>query len=116
MGRHVIVAGTGFEGRESIIRRYCRDGVAAELRREPLNTHDPNAIAVLIRVPGLFGLLGSSLRQIGYIKADAARGLAKRLDAGEKITARVTSFYAPRGRDFPRVSLELVEEEVLHSI
>jgi len=107
MGRNVIIAGTGFHNRASIIQRYCHDGLKAVLKREPDNPHDPNAIAVFIEVPRLFGLLGHGLQQIGYIKASAAKGLAKRMDEGLVIQARVASVYAPSGRDYPRVSLEL---------
>ena len=107
MGRNVILAGTGFYNRASIIQRHCRNGLKAVLKREPDNPHDPNAIAVFIEVPRLFGLLGSALQQIGYIKASAAKGLAKRIDEGLSIQARVASVFAPSGRDYPRVSLEL---------
>ena len=107
MGRRAIVAGTGFEGRPSIIRRYCREGQLVELRREPNNRYDPDAIAVYIETPILFGLLGRKRRQIGYIKASAADGLAKLMDDGLNVDARVASFYAPPGKDHPRVSLEL---------
>jgi hypothetical protein len=107
MGRNVILAGTGFHNRASIIRRYCHDGLKAVLKREPDNPHDPNAIAVFIEVPRLFGFLGRGLQQIGYIKASAAIGLAKRMDEGLSIQARVASVYAPSDRDYPRVSLEL---------
>jgi hypothetical protein len=107
MGRNVILAGTGFDNRASIIRRHCHDGLNAVLKREPDNPHDPNAIAVFIEVPRLFGLLGRGLQQIGYIKASAAKGLAKRMDEGLSIQARVASVYAPSDRDHPRVSLEL---------
>jgi hypothetical protein len=107
MGRNVIVAGTGFEGRASVIRRHCRNGQTAWLKREPTNSHDPNAIAVYIETPVLFGLFGKRLRKIGYIKAPAAEGLAQRMDEGLKISAYVASFHAPAERDRPRVSLTL---------
>jgi hypothetical protein len=107
MGRNVIIAGTGFYNRASIIRRHCHDDLNVVLKREPDNPHDPNAIAVFIEVPRLFGFLGRSLQQIGYIKASAAKGLAKRMDEGLVIQARVASVYAPSDRDNPRVSLVL---------
>jgi hypothetical protein len=112
MGRNVIVAGTGFEGRAAVIRRYCHTGQSVELRREPNNPHDPNAIAVYLESPVLFGLLGKRRRQIGYVKAPAADGLAKRMDEGLNIVAKVASFYSPVGRDHPRVSLTLEYEPV----
>ena len=107
MGRNVIIAGTGFHNRSSLIQRYCHNGLKAVLKREPDNPHDPNAIAVFIEVPRLFGLYGRGLQQIGYIKASAAKGLAKQMDEGLAIQAMVASVYAPSDRDHPRVSLEL---------
>ena len=107
MGKDAIVAGTGFEGRDQVIRRHCREGMPVRLRREPHNEHDQNAIAVYFSVPRLFGLLGQAQLQIGYIKAAAAKGLAAKMDAGVPVTGYVKSFYAPDGRVFPRVSLRL---------
>lgn len=112
MGKAAVVAGTGFRNqdgsqRNKLIRKYVRDNLPVYFRREPSNEHDENAIAVLIKVPSLFGLLGTSLKQIGYIKAGAAKSLAKKLDAGEEIKGYVNSFYAPPQKDYPRVSLWL---------
>lgn len=107
MGRSAIVAGTGFEGRGTVIQRHCKEGRHVILERETNNKHDKNAVAVYIVIPRLFGLLGSSLKQIGYIKSNTAKSLAKRMDAGETITGYVKSYYAPQGRDHPRVTLEL---------
>lgn len=42
------VAGTGFEGRASVIRRYCAKGAEVRLEREPDNSFDPMAIAVFM--------------------------------------------------------------------
>ena len=112
MGRSAIVAGTGFENpdgsnRCNIIRRFVRDGMEVTLIREQNNMHDPNAVAVYISAPRLFGLLGTSQKQIGYLKASAAKSIAKRMDDGEKITGHVANYYAPAGIDHPRVSLLL---------
>ena len=107
MGKDAIVAGTGFEGRAEIIRKHVKNGMPVLLLREPTNPHDPNAIAVLISVPRMFGLLGNSQVQIGYIKASAAKGLAAKMDSGTKVTGYVNSFYAPGGIEHPRVSLRL---------
>lgn len=107
MGKDAIVAGTGFEGRAGIIRKHCKNGMPVQLRREPRNPHDPNAIAVFISTPRLFGLLGQSNTQIGYIKAAAAKGLAAKIDAGTEVSGFVKSFYAPDDADHPRVSLRL---------
>lgn len=112
MGRNAIVAGTGFansdgSNRAYIIHKHCRDGMPVRLVREPNNQYDKDAIAVYISVPRLFGLLGQSFVQIGYIKASAADNLAKKMDSGTTISASVASYYAPEGRDHPRVSLKL---------
>lgn len=107
MSRTAIVAGTGFEGRAAIIRKYCGPRMPIKLRREPGNTHDPNAVAVLVVVPRLGGLLGSAFKKIGYVKKGTARSLAKRLDAGQEITGRIESLYAPREMNHPRVTIEL---------
>src|SRR6186713_3213052 len=98
MGRYVTVAGTRLEGSGEILRRHCREGMAAELRRERNNPHDPDAIAVYIGVPVFFGWLGQSPRKIGYVKETAAHGLVGRMDSGSRISARVASLYAPVGR------------------
>ena len=44
----VIVAGTGFEGREGRIRLAVRSGMDVKLVPEPNNPHDKNAIAVYV--------------------------------------------------------------------
>ncbi|MCW8917162.1 MAG: HIRAN domain-containing protein [Magnetovibrio sp.] len=107
MGRNSIVAGTGFEGRAQIIRKHCKEGLFVQLIREPNNPHDPNAIAVHLSVPKFFGLMGQTSKKIGYIKASTAKSLAKKMDAGMAVRARIKSFYAPSGKDIPRVSLRL---------
>lgn len=111
MNKTAVVAGTGFAGRANVIRAHCREGLAVELRRDRGNAHDANAVAVFITVPVLFGLLGKAPKQIGFIKAGTAAHLAKKLDAGTRVDARVKSFYAPDGRDHPRVTIELLDSE-----
>jgi HIRAN domain len=112
MGRSAIVAGTGFpnadgSARNAIIRNYCKPGMKVHLVREPNNKYDSDAIAVYIAIPRLFGLLGSSLAQIGYIKAGAADSLAHKIDSGMKISGTVRSMFAPNDLVHPRVSLQL---------
>src|SRR5687767_8754864 len=110
MRKTAILAGTGFEGRQRLIRSYCRDGNPVVLTREPHNPHDPNAVAVYIEVPRIGALPGSSPKQIGYIKASTAKSLAKVMDSGTRIKAQVKSFWAPGDREFPRVTLEITDE------
>ncbi len=110
MRKTAILAGTGFEGREAIIRSHCRDGMTISLVRDPYNPHDPNAVAVYIDVPRVGGLLGSSRRQIGFIKASTAKSLAKAMDSGRRISGYVKSFWAPDDYEFPRVTVEITDE------
>jgi len=112
MGRTANVAGTGYNNsdgssRRNIIRRFVREDMHVTLRREPHNTHDISSVAVYVSVPRLFGLLGSTLKQIGYLKASAAISVANKMDEGESLTGRVGSYYLPPGKDHPRVSLVL---------
>lgn len=104
-----VIVGTGFEGRAARIRRFCEDGAEIDLRREPQNPHDAEAIGVWMRCSILFGLW-RPWAMIGYIQATRADRLAPRLDSGEYklVRANVTSFYAPPGLNHPRVSVEIV--------
>lgn len=107
MGKDAIVAGTGFEGRAHIIAKHVREGMPVLLQRDPSNMHDANAIAVFISVPRVFGLFGHSVAQIGFIKAGAAKGLAAKMDSGVQVLGFIKSFFAPAGKQHPRVSLRL---------
>lgn len=109
MGKSCVVAGTGFEGRDKIIKAHCKEGAEITLKREPTNKHDSNAIAVYLHTPRLFGLLGTAKKQIGYIKARAAKPLAEKMDSGVVVTAQVASFYAPDQIEHPRVTVEVDE-------
>lgn len=110
MKKNAIVAGTGFDGREQIIRKYCKKGLKVTLKREPKNEHDENAIAVYLEIPVLFGVLGKSSKQIGYIKATTAKSIAEKMDKGQKFTASVISYFAPSEKDHPRVSIEVTDQ------
>jgi len=112
MGKAAIVAGTGFQNRDGsmrskLIQHYVVVNILVYLHRESSNKHDGCAIAVLIKVPILFGLLGSVKKKIGYIKAGTAKSLAKKIDANEEVKAHVDSLYAPPDREHPRVTLWL---------
>ncbi len=63
--------------RQSIIAR-CNDGYLVQLIREPNNPYDQNAIQVV-----------SPHGQIGYIKSDVAKGLARDMDRGAIVNARI---------------------------
>lgn len=109
MGRTANVAGTGYKNsdcsnRRYIIRRFVRKNMHVTLHRGP---HDINAVAVYVSAPRLFGLLGTTLKQIGYLKASAAINIAKKIDTEESLTGRTGSYCAPPGEAHPRVSLVL---------
>ena len=116
MGKAVVVVGTGFNNadgrsRADLIRKYCKPGTLLQLVREPDNPHDANAVAVVVEIPKILGLFGGGRVQIGYLREGTARSVAKRLDAGKIVTGRITSMYAPEGREHPRVSAELTNDD-----
>jgi hypothetical protein len=109
MGRTLNVAGTEYKNsdgssRRNIILRFVRESLPATLCRDP---HEINTVAVYVSAPRLFGLLGTTLKQIGYLKASAALSIAKELDTGESLTGRIGSYYVPPGEDHPRLCLVL---------
>lgn len=107
-----VVAGTGLPNadgslRSQLIRRHCKNGVSVYLRREP-NSHDSaNAVAVYLEAPRVLGLFGSVLRQIGYIKTSRVKDIARRMDAGEEIRARISRLHVPKGPGCPQVNIDL---------
>ena len=107
-----IVAGTGFEGRASQIRAFCRIGSEIQLRREPDNLHHPEAIAVWLRASILWGLWRPWF-QIGYIRSVVANSWAPKIDSGRMVvlSARINSLYAPIDNEHPRVSLAVEVED-----
>ncbi|HEY6325295.1 MAG TPA: helicase-related protein, partial [Candidatus Cybelea sp.] len=76
---HTKIAGVSFEGRQDVIAGL-RAGAALELRREPHNRHDPNAIAVY------YGNL-----QLGFFNRRMAAHVAPLIDAGARYSARIAS-------------------------
>jgi hypothetical protein len=57
------------KSRQTIIKRSVSPGMAAELRREPDNKYDPNAVAVFV-----------DGQQIGYLKREVAERLCYLID------------------------------------
>ncbi|MCV6612417.1 MAG: HIRAN domain-containing protein [Amphritea sp.] len=108
--RNIVVAGTGFEGRAKVITKHIRDGMPVHLVRDKHNKYDANAIAVFIVVPVLFGLFGNRVHQIGFVKAGTAKSLAPKMDEGLRLKGVVDSYYAPKGREHPRVSVKIFED------
>ncbi len=112
MATTAILAGTGLlnedgSSRSIAIRRYCEIGREVELRRDQSNLPESNGIAVFLRIPRLFGMLGYRYRKVGFVDSLAAAWVAKKFDAGEQVRARVKSVYAPFEKDQPHVSLSL---------
>lgn len=104
-----IVAGTGFEGRASVIRLLVYPGTKVYLVPEPNNKHDKNAIAVKVRVIKWYFLFIPLKVGIGYIKKTRAVTIAKKLrDGGRVLDARVKS--VDLEMNHPRVSLRIVTD------
>lgn len=76
---HTKIAGVSFEGRQDVIAGLRADAML-ELRREPGNPHDPNAIAVH------YGNL-----QLGFFNKRLAAHIAPLIDAGARYRARVAA-------------------------
>lgn len=101
----VALVGTGYEGRDRDIRRFASEGSVLWVRREPSNRHDPNAIAIDMEVPLLWGLW-KPRRHIGYVARERAARLAPRLDSGDMIVRRayISNLYGLDWKDFPDVT------------
>jgi hypothetical protein len=76
--RVVGVAGAGTHHTEALNADTVAPGRALELRRDPDNAHDPNAIAVYPRDGG---------DQVGWVPRELAAELAPQLDAGRSWAA-----------------------------
>ncbi|HZO93310.1 MAG TPA: DEAD/DEAH box helicase [Candidatus Baltobacteraceae bacterium] len=87
-GFNTKVVGVSFEGRQDIAGGV-RPGQAVELRRDPENPHDPNAIGVWL------GAL-----QLGFLKREIALRIAPNIDAGERYEAQVTALTGGGRRSF----------------
>lgn len=102
----VIVAGTGFEGRDGRIRLAVSPGMDVKLIPEPSNPYDPNAIAVYVHVRRWYTLFLPTDVHIGYIKKDRAALFTRRMkDGGKIIRATVKSMYTELNH--PRVTLSV---------
>ncbi|HEY6485947.1 MAG TPA: helicase-related protein [Candidatus Cybelea sp.] len=76
---HTKLAGVSFEGRQDVIAGM-RAEAPLELRRQPDNPHDSNAVAVC------YGHL-----QLGFLNKKLAAHIAPLIDAGARYRARVAS-------------------------
>jgi single-stranded-DNA-specific exonuclease len=82
------VVGVSFEGRQDVAAGL-REGAALQLRRDPANAYDPNAIGVF------FGTL-----QIGFLRKPIAARIAPNIDDGARYSAHVTAVTGGGGRSF----------------
>jgi hypothetical protein len=85
-----MVAGVSYANedgtdRQTIIRKYCREGTPLTLVRERDNPRDPNAVAIYV-----------GPRQIGYVPSDDSARVAKYLDEGWSYGASVVRLYGGR--------------------
>jgi single-stranded-DNA-specific exonuclease len=87
-GFNTKVVGVSFEGRQDVVAAL-RPGDALELRRDPENPYDTNAIGVW------FGTL-----QLGFVKREIAAKIAPNADAGERYSAAVTAVTGGGTRSF----------------
>jgi single-stranded-DNA-specific exonuclease len=82
------VVGISFEGRQDVAAGL-REGAALQLRRDPANAYDPNAVGVF------FGTL-----QIGFLRKPIAARIAPNIDGGERYSAHVTAVTGGGTRSF----------------
>jgi single-stranded-DNA-specific exonuclease len=80
------VMGVSFEGRQDMVAGLV-PGLELELRREPDNPHDTNAIAVY------YGAL-----HIGFLRKQIAKHLAPLIDGGARYRARIEHVTGPSTR------------------
>jgi HIRAN domain len=101
------VAGTGYEGRYSIIRRRGAKRAQVRLIPEPTNRFDKSAIAVLMMWTTLNGT--EIWEQIGYVPARVSQTVNVLLGSGEWAIeeAFVRRIQAPPDMDAPRVVVRL---------
>jgi HIRAN domain-containing protein len=91
------VAGAAHHHAAALASPAAAPGAALQLRRDPANPHDPNAIMVLL----------SGGEQAGWVPRELAAGLAPRLDAGEAWSAVVLRERRASPRD-PRTGLTML--------
>jgi hypothetical protein len=90
------VAGAARHHGEALAAEAAAPGKPLELRREPANEHDPNAIAVL-----------AAGEQVGWVPRELAEELAPELDAGKPWSAIVLREQRLSPRD-PRYGLTML--------
>jgi HIRAN domain len=97
------VAGAGQHHAEALARAEAGPGAVLELRRDPGNEHDPNAIQVW--AGGAVGAGGAE--QLGWVPRELAAELAPQLDEGKAWSAVVLREHRRSPRD-PRDGLTML--------
>jgi hypothetical protein len=92
------VAGAARHHGEALASAELAPGTPLELRRDPRNEHDPNAIAV--HAPG-------GGEQVGWVPRELAEEIARELDAGRPWSAIVLREQRASPRD-PRTGLTML--------
>ena len=96
--RVVGVAGAGAHHADALASDAAAPGGLLELRRDPDNPHDPNAIAVAWRG-----------RKLGYVPKRDNATLAWGLDRGARLQARISRL-APHPNPARRIEIEVFAE------
>jgi phosphoribosylformylglycinamidine (FGAM) synthase-like amidotransferase family enzyme len=87
------VAGVTFEGRQEMLKMfkvYPVRSISVELKREPFNKYDANAVQVLIYPGGL----SYTMYHIGFIPKEYAKYLAPLMDSGSTFVATINEIGA----------------------
>ncbi len=90
------VAGAALHHADALASDAAAPGAPLDLRRDPGNPHDPNAIAVL-----------AGDAQVGWVPREVAAELAPELDAGKPWSAVVLRELRPSPRD-PRKGVTML--------
>ena len=90
------VAGAARHHGEALAAEAAAPGRPLELRRDPANEHDPNAIAVL-----------AGGEQVGWVPRELAAELAPEIDGGKPWSAVVLREQRPSPRD-PRTGITML--------
>lgn len=89
------------ESRQKIIKKYVSKGLSLQLVREPDNPYGENAIAVFINSP-----VEKFHKQLGYIHSELSTRLAKIMDSGKFVSAKVLNVTG-KDKDTLGVNIEI---------
>ena len=102
---HTNIAGITYKNKDGSDRRdviaKCKEGDSLQLRREPDNEYDPNAVAV-------FTLHG---KQMGYLYREEAAEIARELDSGRPVDAEIVKIERDRDFDIKRCLIKLTKQK-----